>query len=94
MQYCFRWCAAGVLSYLCSDGVEAWDIVDPSRETVMEAIVKSIGQWEFWKAELADMMSFKALNCLLLLQDCNAAVHCATWTLANFTNSRRFVGYN
>ena len=37
--------AAGVLSHLASDGAGAWTITQPSREHVLERLVRAVTRW-------------------------------------------------
>merc|ERR1719266_3057085 len=38
--------AAGVLSHLASDGPEGWSIQEPSREHVLERLVRAVSRWD------------------------------------------------
>jgi len=78
--------AAGVLSHLCSDGPGAWHLQQPTREHVLERIVRAVQRWD---VNARRDINYRSLAPIIGLLSCWETPECqlwAAWALANLTN--------
>ena len=81
--------AAGVLAHMSSDGVEAWTISEPKRESVLRKMVTAIERWELSTERNINYRSFQPILGLLKIQHTPECQHWAAWALANLTTVYR-----
>jgi len=77
--------AAGVLSHLASDGPSAWAIEEPSREHVLERLVRAVTRWD---VNARRDINYRSLSPIIGLLSCDHTPECqlwASWALANLT---------
>merc|ERR1719394_2325752 len=77
--------AAGVLSHLASDGAGAWTITQPSREHVLERLVRAVTRWD---VNARRDINYRSLSPIISLLSCHHTPECqlwASWALANLT---------
>jgi len=77
--------AAGVLSHLASDGPLAWTISQPSREHVLERLVRAVTRWD---VKARRDINYRSLSPIISLLSCHHTPECqlwASWALANLT---------
>ncbi|KZC13951.1 Protein zer-1 like protein [Dufourea novaeangliae] len=77
--------AAGILAHIASDGVEAWTVKRPSRNEVLELMVKASEQWDMFSERNINYRSFLPLLRLLDVYHTPQCQHWAVWALANLT---------
>lgn len=77
--------AAGVLSHIASDGVEAWTIDHPTRNEVLERMVAAIERWDLASKRNINYRSFQPILRLLEVYHTPQCQHWAAWALANLT---------
>merc|ERR1712037_984150 len=77
--------AAGVLSHGASDGPLAWTISQPSREHVLERLVRAVTRWD---VKARRDINYRSLSPIISLLSCHHTPECqlwASWALANLT---------
>jgi len=77
--------AAGVLSHLASDGSSAWVIQEPSRDHVLEKLVRAVTRWD---VNARRDINYRSLSPIIGLLACDHTPECqlwASWALANLT---------
>jgi len=77
--------AAGVLSHLASDGPGGWSIQEPSREHVLERLVRAVSRWD---VQARRDINYRSLAPIIGLLACHHTPECqlwAAWALANLT---------
>jgi len=77
--------AAGVLAHLVSDGSEAWTILQPTREEVVDKMVGAIGTWDLKSNRNINYRSFEPILRLVRVTHTPQCRHWAVWALANLT---------
>ncbi|XP_076359935.1 protein zer-1 homolog isoform X1 [Tachypleus tridentatus] len=80
--------AAGILSHIASDGVEAWresSIITFKREDVLKKMVQAIERWHLDSSRKIHYRSFEPILRLLHVDHTPEAHHWAVWALANLT---------
>lgn len=77
--------AAGVLSHMASDGVDAWTISQPRREQVLECMVNAIERWNLATERNINYRSFEPILQLAKVRHTPQCQHWACWALANLT---------
>lgn len=77
--------AAGVLAHIASDGVEAWDIENPSRKDVLAKMVNAIERWNLSAERNINYRSFEPILGLVRCYETPECQHWAVWALANLT---------
>ena len=77
--------AAGVLAHMASDGPEAWTIDEPSREDVLNRMVKAIESWKLTTQRNINYRSFEPILRLVRVSHTPQCQHWAVWALANLT---------
>ncbi len=77
--------AAGVLAHIASDGVEAWDIENPSRKEVLAKMVNAIERWNLSAERNINYRSFEPILGLVRCYETPECQHWAVWALANLT---------
>ncbi|XP_013781312.1 protein zer-1 homolog [Limulus polyphemus] len=80
--------AAGILSHIASDGVEAWresSITTLKREDVLRRMVQAIERWHLDSSRKIHYRSFEPILRLLHVDHTPEAHHWAVWALANLT---------
>lgn len=77
--------AAGVLSHIASDGVEAWTIETPTREEVLRRMVMAIERWDLEAERNINYRSFEPILGLIRCYETPECQHWAVWALANLT---------
>ena len=77
--------AAGVLSHMASDGPDAWIIHSPTRDQVLERLVRAVNRWDI---NTNMNISYRSLSPLIRLLSVSHTRECqlwATWVIANLT---------
>lgn len=77
--------AAGVLAHIASDGADAWTIPSPSREDVLESLVKNIERWDLSTDRNINYRSMEPIFRLVRCFHQPECQHWAVWALANLT---------
>ena len=77
--------AAGVLAHMAADGPDAWTIEEPTREDVLERMVKAIDRWELDTQRSINYRSFEPILRLVRVGHTFQCQHWAVWALANLT---------
>lgn len=77
--------AAGVLAHMASDGPEAWTIDEPSKEDVLNRMVKAIESWKLTTERNINYRSFEPILRLVKVSHTPECQHWAVWALANLT---------
>lgn len=77
--------AAGVLAHIASDGAEAWTIVSPSRDQVLDKMFQAIERWNLDTERNINYRSFEPILSLIKCYDTPACQIWAVWALANLT---------
>lgn len=81
--------AAGVLAHIASDGPEAWSIMMPTREEVLEKMYHAINRWDLNTERNINYRSFEPILGLIKCYDTPACQIWAVWALANLTKVRK-----
>lgn len=77
--------AAGVLAHIASDGPDIWRITSPSREDVLDSLVKNIERWDL---SIDRNINYRSMEPIFRLVRCFHQPQCqhwAVWALANLT---------
>lgn len=77
--------AAGVLAHIASDGPDIWAITQPSREDVLDSLVKNIERWDL---SIDRNINYRSMEPIFRLVRCFHQPQCqhwAVWALANLT---------
>lgn len=77
--------AAGVLAHIASDGPDTWTILSPSREDVLDSLVKNIERWDL---SIDRNINYRSMEPIFRLVRCFQQPQCqhwAVWALANLT---------
>jgi len=77
--------AAGVLSHLASDGPEAWNLISPSRESVLRRMREAIARWP---VNCNRNINYRSLKPIIKLLSCWSSPECqlwAAWAIANLS---------
>lgn len=77
--------AAGVLAHIASDGGDSWKIMSPSREDVLDSLVKNIERWDL---SIDRNINYRSMEPIFRLVRCFHQPQCqhwAVWALANLT---------
>lgn len=77
--------AAGVLAHIASDGPEIWGISSPSREDVLDSLVKNIERWDLATDRNINYRSMEPIFRLVRCFHQPQCQHWAVWALANLT---------
>ncbi|XP_037933697.1 protein zer-1 homolog isoform X2 [Teleopsis dalmanni] len=77
--------AAGVLAHIASDGQEAWTVESPSRNDVLQRMVKAIERWNIKSERNINYRSFEPILGLVRCYETPECQHWAVWALANLT---------
>ena len=77
--------AAGVLAHITSDGENAWNISEPSREDVLNRMILAIERWSLTTERNINYRSFEPILGLIKCFDTPACQLWAVWALANLT---------
>lgn len=77
--------AAGVLAHIASDGADAWTILSPSREEVLDRMFQAIERWNLETERNINYRSFEPILGLIKCYDTPACQIWAVWALANLT---------
>lgn len=77
--------AAGVLAHITSDGANAWNISEPSREDVLNRMILAIERWSLSTERNINYRSFEPILGLIKCFDTPACQLWAVWALANLT---------
>lgn len=77
--------AAGVISHIASDGPEAWTVKEPSREYVLDRMMKAIDRWDLNSSRNINYRSFEPILYLVKIYDTPECQRWAVWALANLT---------
>ncbi len=77
--------AAGVLAHIASDGPEAWIIMSPTREEVLDKMYSAIDRWNLDTERNINYRSFEPILGLIKCFDTPACQIWAVWALANLT---------
>uniref|UniRef100_A0A1B6E2J9 Protein zer-1 homolog n=1 Tax=Clastoptera arizonana TaxID=38151 RepID=A0A1B6E2J9_9HEMI len=77
--------AAGVLSHMASDGVEAWTIEAPEREKVLNRMVLAMERWSLDTERNINYRSFEPILQLAKVRHTPECQHWAIWALTNLT---------
>ena len=75
----------GVLAHIASDGPESWCITTPSREDVLDSLVKNIERWDL---SIDRNINYRSMEPIFRLVRCFHQPQCqhwAVWALANLT---------
>jgi len=78
--------AAGVLAHMVSDGPEAWTIEEPTRDEVVNKMVKAIESWQLRGRRSINYRSFEPILRLIRVSHTPQCRHWAIWALANLTS--------
>ncbi|XP_050315743.1 protein zer-1 homolog isoform X2 [Anthonomus grandis grandis] len=77
--------AAGVISHIASDGPDAWNVEEPSRQSVLNRMTKAI---ESWNLNATRNINYRSVEPILHLVKVYHTPECqrwAVWAVANLT---------
>lgn len=77
--------AAGVISHIASDGPEVWTVEEPSRQHVLNKMVKAIDSWDLSSQRNINYRSFEPILYLVKIYHTPECQRWAVWALANLT---------
>eukprot|EP00795_Rhopilema_esculentum_P010530 gene10530-19257_t len=77
--------AGGVLSHVCSDGDEEWQSKTISRQECMDAVVRSVQEWDVESSRNINYRSLKPMLRLIPLDNNRCGQEWSIWALANLT---------
>jgi Zyg-11 protein homolog len=80
--------AAGVLAHIAFDGPEAWTIMSPSRDEVLDMMFVAIDRWHLNTERNINYRSFEPILGLIKCYETPACQMWAVWALANLTKVR------
>lgn len=78
--------AAGIISHIASDGPEAWTVDEPSRQHVLNKMVRTIDKWNLKSQTFINYRSFKPILYLVRIYHTPECQRWAVWALANLTS--------
>lgn len=81
--------AAGIISHIASDGPDAWEAGNVSREEVLTKMVKAIERWNLSVERNINYRSFEPILRLTRVRHTPQCQHWAIWALANLTKVYR-----
>jgi Zyg-11 protein homolog len=73
------------LAHIASDGAEAWTILAPSRELVLDRLMQAVDRWDLNAERNINYRSFEPILGLVKCYDTPACQIWAVWALANLT---------
>lgn len=77
-----------MLAHIASDGPAAWTIETPTRDYVLQQMVKAIERWDLNAERNINYRSFEPILGLLRCYETPECQHWAVWALANLTKVR------
>ncbi|XP_066149153.1 protein zer-1 homolog [Euwallacea fornicatus] len=77
--------AAGVISHIASDGPDFWVVVEPSRQDVLDRMIKAIDSWNLESPRNINYRSFEPILHLVKVFHTPECQRWAVWALANLT---------